>query len=351
VTPHQWATFLLKAALSYALYYTGLLQVWQRVALRRRALVLMYHRVLTPEERAQTASHPALVVDRDTFGMHMQILRRRFAVLSLPEFADRMERRLPFANSSCLVTFDDGWRDTFTNALPVLEKQALPAVVFLPVNYIDTRRLFWQEALTHLLCRAVAEARTNEDKRGALELALRPYRLHSLLEMPHGDARPAVIHAVGNQKHLPVREVEGLIRLLGEVLEVCPEDYADVDGFLTWQQVERMARAGIAFGGHGAEHRLLTQVSIDEARLEIGHARRVLEMTPGCDVTSFCYPNGYVTPAVAEEVKAAGYRLAFITRRGAVSCWDDPFTIRRLNVHEAMTSSAPMFLARLVGLF
>ena len=68
-------------------------------------------------------------------------------------------------------------------------------------------------------------------------------------------------------------------------------------------------------------------------------------------VPTFSYPNGYHTPAIVERTRAAGFRLAFITRRGFVSCDNDPLTIPRLNVHESVTGSAPMLVARIVGLF
>jgi hypothetical protein len=68
-------------------------------------------------------------------------------------------------------------------------------------------------------------------------------------------------------------------------------------------------------------------------------------------VAAFSYPNGNWTRDIANTVKAAGYRFAFTTRSGLVACGDERFTLPRLNIHEAMTSSAPMFLARVVGLF
>ena len=50
-------------------------------------------------------------------------------------------------------------------------------------------------------------------------------------------------------------------------------------------------------------------------------------------------------------MKAAGYRLAFTIDSGHVSCDDDHFALRRVNIHEGMTRSTPMFMARLAGIF
>ena len=43
--------------------------------------------------------------------------------------------------------------------------------------------------------------------------------------------------------------------------------------------------------------------------------------------------------------------LAFIAQGGPVTCNDDPWSLRRVNIHESVTDTDALFLARLVGLF
>src|SRR6202451_2570568 len=43
----------------------------------------------------------------------------------------------PLPEKAVLITFDDGYRDTLENALPVLEKHGYSAVIFIPVAYMD----------------------------------------------------------------------------------------------------------------------------------------------------------------------------------------------------------------------
>lgn len=343
----------IKVALAYALYYSGLMQLLQRVVMRQRAVVLMYHRVLTSDERTRTGSHDAIVVDSATFDHHMRLLKRRFRVLSLAEFADRFESGEPFPNSSCLITFDDGWHDNLTNALPVLQKYGLPAVVFLPVSFIGTARMFWPEALTTVLLAAIRTVRERPERRARLALLLDPFGLTGVLDLPDPDPRPATVLAVRRAPARPRRDREALIAALSGELGLSPDRVhagASVDRFVDWAQVEAMSRSGVAFGGHGMDHHLLTQVPADVVKSEIHECRDALAARSITALPTFSYPNGYWTPQVRQEVEAAGYRLAFVTKRGFVSSQDDPLTIRRLNVHEAMTASNPMFLARVVGL-
>jgi peptidoglycan/xylan/chitin deacetylase (PgdA/CDA1 family) len=341
----------IKVVAAHTLYLMGVLQVWQRIALRRKAVVLMYHRVLTPDERAMTGSHPGIVVDREDFAAQMAMLKERFRVLSIKEFTDRMERKVPFEDASCLITFDDGWRDNYSHALPILRHHGIPAVIFLPVNFIGGGRLFWQELLTHLTLRAVTQARQSPECRERLSRLLATVGLESTLEAAESDLRVTVVEAVRRQKHVPPTVINSTLTGLAEELGVRWEEYQEADGFLDWGQVSTMAQQGVTFGGHGAEHRILTFVSPSEAQEEIQTAKAVLDSRLSVPAQAFSYPNGNWSPEVAKLVEESGYRVAFTTDPGYVSCDDDRFSIRRVNIHDGLMGSRPMFLARIVGLF
>ena len=179
------------------------------VKLRRKAVVLAYHRVLTPEQRDRTASQQGLVVEDGTFARQVALLTRLFTVLTLDEFADHLARRLPFRGPCCLITFDDGWIDNFENALPVLRAHKLPAVMFLPVNFIGRRRLFTREALTHLLVRAVAVSRKEPGRRDVLRAHLAPLGLDRVLDIDDEDPLPAVLMLVGAHRYAERAGVRG----------------------------------------------------------------------------------------------------------------------------------------------
>ena len=293
MTSSERVKYAIKILVSHALYYAGLLHLWQAIVMRRKAVVLMYHRVLSDGEREASGSHPALVVDRDTFARHMAVLKRRFVVLSAEEFADRLERKIPLPNSSCVITFDDGWKDNLSNALPALVEHGLPAVVFLPTNYIGCRRVFWQEALTHLLTRAVEDVRAHPDRRPRIERALSATGLEWVLTLTEAVLRPRILDAVATQKTLPRAAVAELLTSLSSELAVPLESLAATDGFMNWEDVAAMARGGVAFGGHGVEHLLLTQVPIDDAKEEIIASKVVLDRKLAKPAATFSYPNGY----------------------------------------------------------
>ena len=344
-------SYTIRMVVSHTLYYTGILQLILRTVLKGKAVVLMYHRVLTPDQRRATASQPGLVVEQATFARHIAELKRRFTVLTLDEFAERLDRRVPFDRPCCLITFDDGWLDNLQNALPILRAHGAPAVIFLPVHFIGGQRLFTREALTHLLVRAVGAARTDARLRESLRSRLASLQLDSVLDLGEGDPLAGVIAAMRQHRYAAGPEFEALVVSLGSELGVAESELSTTDTFIDWCQVDEMARQGVTFGGHGADHRVLTQVAPEVVQFEVATSKTVLDAKLAAPARAFAYPGGGWNDGIAATVQSLGYRLAFTIESGHVSCTDNPFGLRRVSIHDGMTRSTPMFLARLTGLF
>lgn len=344
-------TYAVRIVVSHVLYFSGVLPAVLWLRLRRKTVVLAYHRVLKRSQWSLTASQDGLLVEEETFARHAAVLRRFFNPLTLEEFADRLRRRVPFAGPSCLITFDDGWIDNFENAMPILKKHDLPAVMFLPVNFIGQRRLFTREALTHLLARAVTIARRSPGVPEGLRPRLRSLGLESVLDIKALDPLPEVVRLIRAHRYASGPAFEALVAALATELSLEGAHLSDLDTFIDWEQVDRLGRGGFTFGGHGAEHYVLTEIPAEEARFEVETSKRVLDQRLPGAAQAFAYPNGGWSPAIARTVAAAGYEMAFTIDAGHVSCTDNPFTLARINIHEGMTRSTPMFMARLAGIF
>ena len=351
LTPSQRVSYAIKTIVSATLYYAGVLHLLRRIALRKKAVVLMYHRVLTPEQRRRTASQAGLVVEDATFARHVALLKKHFNIISLEEFQDRLLNNRPFEDASCLITFDDGWIDNFENALPVLRANGVPSVIFLAVNFIGQQRLFTREALTHLLTRAIRHCRMHPDRVEAVRSVLEPLQLGRALDVSDEEPLSRVKAMIESHRYASGPAYEAAVCALARELGVAEAELSELDTFVDWTQVDAMRQAGVAFGGHGADHRILTQVSPDEVQSEVQTSFSTMGSRLGVPARSFAYPGGGWSTAVAEAVKQAGYQLAFTIDPGFVSADVNRFGVPRINIHEGMTRSAPMFMARLTGLF
>jgi peptidoglycan/xylan/chitin deacetylase (PgdA/CDA1 family) len=98
--------------------------------------ILMYHSISDePEENVspyyRTATSPKV------FTAHMTLLRSRgYEVLSLQTGLEKFRRGNSPDAKLAVITFDDGYRDFYTAALPVLRQYKFGATVFLPTAYI-----------------------------------------------------------------------------------------------------------------------------------------------------------------------------------------------------------------------
>jgi peptidoglycan/xylan/chitin deacetylase (PgdA/CDA1 family) len=348
-TPRQRVSYAIRMIASHALYYSGVLHLICRFGLRGKAVVLMYHRVLTPEQRRRTASQPGLVVEEATFKRHVQLLKRHFTILTLDEFQDRMLNNRGFDDASCLITFDDGWADNYQNALPVLRSHGVPAAIFLAVNFIGGRILFTREALTHLIVSAVTYCRAHPQQTASFRAVLKPLKLDSALDLADEQPLEAVKALIASHQYASGAPYEAAVAALTRELGIEAAELTDLDTFIDWTQAAEMRKAGISFGGHGASHRVLDQVSPEVARIEVETSSERIGTELGVAPRAFAYPNGGWNAVVVETVKRAGYQLAFTIEPGHVAAFDNPLALRRFNIHEGMTRSAPMFFARILG--
>lgn len=319
----------LRLAAANTLYRTGALAAHRRARGRTEVCVLGLHRVLSAREAADTCSQAGIVMREETFDRLLAFLKDRFAVLTLDEFlaGDGATRR---HGPQCLITFDDGWRDTYTTAWPLLRRHGLPATVFLATGFLGTADTFWIERLLY--------AWRKEAARDAL-------RGQFWREMPGaaiGDDPDPLVEVL---KRMSAVRRE---RLLAPVLDGAGS--SPVDRMMTWQQAREMAGDGVSFGAHTVTHPLLTFEQDETIERELVESRRAIEEQLGRPARAFAYPNGDWD----ERVRSAVFRhfeYAFTTTTGWHRCGQDRFTARRILLHEGnVTDSDGKFSAAATSL-
>jgi len=102
---------------------------------RKRVIILCYHGVT--ERLNRHPNDPAgLHIRADRFEAQLDHLRRHYRVISLTEFLEARRTNTPLPRKSVVLTFDDGYRNFLTGALPRLAAREMPASVFLITDRI-----------------------------------------------------------------------------------------------------------------------------------------------------------------------------------------------------------------------
>lgn len=338
---------ILKLAFVSLFYYSGLLWLYAGFSLRRRAVVLTYHRVLPKDRQSNSFSNPSIVVTPTTFERHMRFLRRFMNPISLDELTTLLRDRRPIPPRTCLVTFDDGWYDNFEFALPILRRYRVPAALFIATNYVDSEDCFWQERLSRLLFRVWQQ-------RGISSSFIDDLGLASLNVPQERNAVTAIAKVIHSLKK--ARSPHGIARFTARVAAALAAAgiplRSDVheDRFLGWSQLSAMRDSGIVtIGSHAMSHTPLDQLDATELARELLASRRTIRERLGCDAATFAYPNGDFDEATVEAVRAAAYELAFTTQRGTVSLESDPMRLKRVNVHESAAPTAAALFGRMAA--
>lgn len=329
---------------AHLLHATGVLRLHLDRALRGKAVVLMYHRVVAPAERARLHSHEGMVVDTDVFEVQVRHLSGNFNVLSMEEFLDRLRDGIRFDDRTCVVTFDDGWRDNFTNAFPVLKRHGVPACIFLSTGYVGSERRFWQERLSAALHAAADGAGTGEgaDIRAVLE----KHGVGAADLVAAEELKSVVDRIVQARKRFGLADNE---ELLQEIERASPILAGEPPSFFGWEEAREMQQGGISFGCHGESHRILTQMTSEEVRADIVSSKETIERQLVARPRAFSYPNGDYTPETERIVQECGFEAAFTTRRGALDLDSGRFALGRVNIASDMTRCIPLLSLRLGG--
>lgn len=116
------------------LFWTGVVRLvaWLN---RKRVVFICYHGVT---ERA--SRHPndpfGLHVRKDRFRAHLEFLQKRYRVISLEQYLKSISRPESLPEYAAVITFDDGHRNFFTVAAPLLLEYKMPAAMFLIVDRV-----------------------------------------------------------------------------------------------------------------------------------------------------------------------------------------------------------------------
>ena len=306
-------------------------------------VVLMYHRVLPEESPARKVEQPGMYVSPETLDLHLNELKHHFELVHLDDWLRRAAQGRPLPRLACAITFDDGWRDNFEFALPVLLRHRAPATIFLVSSYVGTTYRFWPSRLMSLLRTAFAEPGSvdfPEPLRRIVEPVLAAARGRGELDGEDTD------RVVQGAKGFDEEEIRNLVERAGK----CREQGSDSREILNREEVAQMAATGLVrYGSHTATHfRLGGWVSSEELEREIAGSRQQLQELCGQAIDLFCYPNGETSPAAIDQVRDY-YLGAVTTATGWHSASADPHLIRRIGVHEDVSNGREPFLERLSG--
>lgn len=238
------------------------------------------------------------------FRRQLRWLKKHFSLIPLAEIEKLVLEKKPPRERLCAITFDDGYRNNFLHAFPILRAGGVPATFFLTGDFVDKKIPLWTDRLEFVLRR----------EKVSVDQKIR--------------ARLKNYSSAERQKFLDQLENKA-----GAKLELTPDSpYAP----LSWPEIQTMAEAGMTFGAHTMSHPILSRLSREEQRRELTEAKKLIERKLGA-CPHFAYPNGQTgdwNQDTLELLRELGWSVAWTTiPRPVRSESDEPFALPRLSVH------------------
>jgi peptidoglycan/xylan/chitin deacetylase (PgdA/CDA1 family) len=299
-----------RALLGLSYHARGAL-LWD-LAHRRRIRLLIYHGVPSRAATDEVTNRYGYNITADELERHMEYLVRRCHVMRLDDAL--AGRGLSRTRINVVVTFDDGYENNCTNALPILERLGVPAVFALATSFVQQREPLWNDAVEYAVTRSTRETVEIEWEGERREWSLadpggRVARYNRLLgecTQVEQERRPDLVDAAVEALAPP-----GLL-----------DDIFDIDDYrpMTPEQVAEMAASDLVeIASHSVHHYLLTRVSPERRRAELVDSKREIEALTGRPCPTFCVPGGQYDAALVDEALEAGYTRILTSDGGFTS--------------------------------
>ena len=303
--------------------------------------ILTYHSVL-PDEAALGAYENRNAVSVSAFDRQLQMLQQIFKIIPLSE-AYALLKSGNLNDNYAVITFDDGYKNNFDFAFPVLKKRGLSATFFITTALIETDNCLWTDWVTYLFFRTAEKQ---------LELAFKDR--HFQFKLRSYEERIKASETLRKfMKSLKREEADGLLNQLkmktkveSHPVQEAPERYA----FMRWSQVRQMAEQGMEIGSHTHSHSLLSMLSLREAEKELQTSAALIEEKTGRPCRFFAYPNGTPADFTDEHInmlRALNFKMALTQIPGYNQAGADLFRLKRINITSQM--QLPVFKAYVCG--
>ncbi|MCZ7566030.1 MAG: polysaccharide deacetylase family protein [Burkholderiales bacterium] len=254
--------------------------------------------------------------DAAAFESQMRWVKASFNVLPLDvAVAALREGNLP-ARSLC-ITFDDGYADNRSIAVPILQRLQLHSTFFVATGFLDGGRM-WNDTVIEAIRRA------EPDRLDLSDLGLGTYDITFMA------GRVAAIEdVIGKLKYKPPSQRSAHADAIADRVGANLPD----DLMLNSAQVCEIRDAGMSIGAHTVDHPILACLSDAAARRQIVESKRALEELLRDPVGLFAYPNGEpgrdFTRRHVDMVRELGFDAAVTTACGAAVPGCDPHQIPR----------------------
>lgn len=242
-------------------------------------IILIYHRVLKLENDPQL-----LAVSPVNFYEQIKWLKYNYNLLSVEEFLFFIKNKKKPPRNSVLLTFDDGYIDNYTEALPILDSLDAQAIFYISTGNIDTNEEFWWDKMENILL-------LGKNLPNLLPIQIRGREYNFLTNSPEN------IYLCYTQLHPLIKKIKFTERenIFVKLIDWSGNKYVPRESFRTMNSKEiksMFLSKSAVLGAHTSNHDCLSILNYSEQKEEIIKSKLKLEEITGSKIKHFSYPFG-----------------------------------------------------------
>jgi peptidoglycan/xylan/chitin deacetylase (PgdA/CDA1 family) len=295
--------------------------------------ILTYHRFVDPSG-VEAFDDGVVDVTEEEFDLQLSYLKRYFHIVGFDDIRAWIAgKKLP--PNPLAITFDDGYLDCYTRALPILKRHDVAAIFFVSTSFIGERKSYWWDRIAYVI---------KHTRRDSLFFEY-PFPFELQLRGDRSDAIDVVFRLIKDRRPIDIARLLDELSGAAEIPWTREFDRAVADRLImTWDQVRALRRAGMGVQSHTRTHRILEGLGPRELSDELSGSRAELERELGEPVHAIAYPVGKPLAggsAVRGALADAGYELGFSNGTGSTPLWGqrDRFDIRRQSIWRSVPPS------------
>lgn len=282
----------------FEVLYPGALLLGADRMLRKRGeykrLIIMYHGVSASEQRTLNGRHLAV----KQFERQLQYLRKNFDIVSLETICESKYQKRKFVRHTIALTFDDGFVNNITTALPLLEKYNIPATFFIcSASLADNNYLHPSEWLDVIGL-----------KHGSVSINSQTF-VRTGYSLVHTETGQTAYHYLNSLSYQQWNNVLTELKKRYDLSTLTSNVNREVLAVATADDVRRLGTSPVAaIGSHSHFHVNLTQLTLREVEHELQRSKSLLEQCVTKPVPSVAFPYGLYNEDTIMASRNVGYK-------------------------------------------
>lgn len=255
-------------------------------------LNVMYHGVVEKDSTFFSPRH----IEKNRFENHLIYLKKNFNIISKYEAFDMIKNNIVPDKKTITLSFDDGYKNNLTTALPLLEKYSIPTTFFISGIIVENigDKCLWPDVVA-----AIQHFYKNE------LIVLRDYNFLNLIEQKS----KTHIHDILKNVNYDLRKelIEELVETykLKEKLELLA---GEIWKLMTAADLLELSRSSVVdIGSHGYNHYNLGNITLEKTNFELVKSKELIESIIQKKIDMIAFPDGSYSEEVKDMAFSVGY--------------------------------------------